>query len=144
MSFPGGTPVTGPRSLLGVLQSQMGGIPSLDKGIPQSQMGVPHLWRGVAHLWMGVPSPRWGTPSLGEGVPQSQMEGTPWWSTPRPGQDSVPLPRMGYLPPAPRIGQQMERLIRGGQCASWVHVGGPSSCNLLHYCYFLLMSTNTF
>ena len=74
----GGTPVSGPMSLLG---------------------GYPNLW---SHVLSGVPQslvpcPFWGYPRAGvpparTGVPPSQN-----WGTPQPGLDT-PQPGLGYSP----------------------------------------------
>ena len=106
MSFLEGTPVTGPRSLLGQYPSQvqMGGTwPGPDQGYP-------------SQVWMGVPQPGW------KGYP-CQAWGTPiqWW---------VP-PGQGWGTPLPRIGQETEYLIRGGQYALCVHAGGLSFYRML-------------
>ena len=88
MSFPGGTPVTGPQSQA--------------EGVPQSWLGVSHdgypPWSGQG----GVP-PRsgWCTPLPGVGYPlASSGWGTPLGQdlgTPQSGQDGVLTPpRTGY------------------------------------------------
>ena len=74
--------------------------------------GVPHPNSG---WWEGT----WGTP------PQPGLYGGGTQGTPRPGLD-------GYSPPPPLIREQYsEHLLRGGRCASYVHAGGLSCCDLL-------------
>ena len=111
MSFPGGTLVTGPRSLLG-------------EGVPQSRSkwGYPSQVQlvGRGYHWLGLdggipPVQEWGAPLPEMGYPQFQGWGIPHverWGT-------------------PRMGQQMEYLIRSGWYASCVHAGGLSCPHLI-------------
>ena len=101
MSFlGGGSPVTGPRSIHGV-------PPARDGVPPQSGIGY------ISQPGMGyIPQARDGVPPVRNGVYP-------------PARDEVPpsQPDLGY---PPRIGQQMEYLIRGRRYASCVHGGGLS------------------
>ena len=120
-SSPSHNTSTGPMSFRG------GDVPQWlvsGWGYPgQVRMGVP--WPGQDRKYpnqvrMGYPLSRYGVPPspTRDGVPHSQGWGT--------------LPaRMGLPPPPPRLGQQMEYLIRGGRYASCVHAGGLSCSRLI-------------
>ena len=94
--------------------------PGPDRGVPQSgpdgaypsQVQIGHTPAGSR--W-GVPQPVWMGGTLArDGVPPVQVRYPP-------SRDGVSLAR-DRVPP--RIGQQMDYLIRGGQYASCVHAGG--------------------
>ena len=94
MSFLGGTPVTGPRSL-----PRQGGTPVPGGGVPQSQVrGTPVL--GYPWPELGYPQPVLGvTPVSDEGTPIPDR-GIPQFQAGVPSQDwGTTRTRLGYPPP---------------------------------------------
>ena len=116
--FPGGTSVTGARSLL--RGYPMTGVPPDQDWSTSHQDHVPFYHFFVSpHLRGGVLHPRSGWGYLG--YPSLTRSG--WGTTPRPGTGYPPRPGMGY----PSRGHS-EHLLRGGRYASCVHAGGLSCC----------------
>ena len=106
------------------IQVRMGGYPShvrMGGGYSsQVRIGVPQLRKGYPHTKMGYPLP-------------GQDGGC------TPARDGVPPPPPIQRWGPPKIGQQMEYVIRSGRYASCVHAGGLSC--VMHFVFSRILST---